>query len=178
MMRSDRNNGPHSDDFRTYCLDCGYDLHGLLEARCPECGRAFDPRDPHSSASSPHPHRYLRFRWLFVGVFYPLLVFVLIYATWCVAGAHLGHPPRPNIDDPKSIPGLVASLYAASRAALLGFVVYVPLFPIVLIGYVLFGRPGPRMERSLVLLIIYIGMLSLTWAVVRDSPTVLNWYFD
>ena len=25
------------------CLDCGYDLRGLPENRCPECGRAFDP---------------------------------------------------------------------------------------------------------------------------------------
>ncbi len=25
------------------CRDCGYDLHGLPEPRCPECGSAFDP---------------------------------------------------------------------------------------------------------------------------------------
>jgi hypothetical protein len=25
------------------CFGCGYDLHGLPENRCPECGRAFDP---------------------------------------------------------------------------------------------------------------------------------------
>lgn len=28
------------------CLDCNYDLRGLTEHRCPECGRAFDPCDP------------------------------------------------------------------------------------------------------------------------------------
>jgi len=28
------------------CLGCGYDLHGLPENRCPECGRPFDPEDP------------------------------------------------------------------------------------------------------------------------------------
>jgi hypothetical protein len=27
------------------CLNCGYDLHGLPESRCPECGRAFDPNN-------------------------------------------------------------------------------------------------------------------------------------
>jgi len=27
------------------CLGCGYDLRGLPENRCPECGRAFDPDD-------------------------------------------------------------------------------------------------------------------------------------
>jgi hypothetical protein len=28
------------------CLSCGYCLAGLVECRCPECGRAFDPGDP------------------------------------------------------------------------------------------------------------------------------------
>ena len=29
-----------------YCLGCGYILDGLPTNRCPECGRAFDERDP------------------------------------------------------------------------------------------------------------------------------------
>ena len=33
-----------ADQHKRY-LDCGYDLHGLPEDRCPECGRAFDPGD-------------------------------------------------------------------------------------------------------------------------------------
>jgi hypothetical protein len=28
-----------------YCPGCGYNLHGLTEKRCPECGRAFTPRE-------------------------------------------------------------------------------------------------------------------------------------
>lgn len=28
------------------CTGCGYPLHHLVEQRCPECGRAFDPQDP------------------------------------------------------------------------------------------------------------------------------------
>jgi hypothetical protein len=28
------------------CLHCGYSLRGLRAARCPECGREFDPLDP------------------------------------------------------------------------------------------------------------------------------------
>jgi hypothetical protein len=28
------------------CLGCGYDLRGLPENRCPECGRPFAPNDP------------------------------------------------------------------------------------------------------------------------------------
>jgi hypothetical protein len=33
------------------CLGCGYDLHGLPENRCPECGRGFDPAHPSTFAS-------------------------------------------------------------------------------------------------------------------------------
>jgi hypothetical protein len=33
------------------CLGCGYDLRGLPENRCPECGRAFDPVDPTTFAA-------------------------------------------------------------------------------------------------------------------------------
>ena len=25
------------------CTNCGYDIHGLPEPRCPECGQPFDP---------------------------------------------------------------------------------------------------------------------------------------
>jgi hypothetical protein len=28
------------------CLYCGYDTRNLPEARCPECGRAFEPTNP------------------------------------------------------------------------------------------------------------------------------------
>lgn len=27
------------------CIECGYELTGLVERRCPECGERFDPRD-------------------------------------------------------------------------------------------------------------------------------------
>jgi hypothetical protein len=33
------------------CLTCGYDLRGLPEPRCPECGRGFDPDDPATFAT-------------------------------------------------------------------------------------------------------------------------------
>lgn len=33
------------------CKSCKYDLSNLTEHRCPECGRAFDPRDAKSFES-------------------------------------------------------------------------------------------------------------------------------
>lgn len=32
------------------CLSCQYDLSSLTEHRCPECGRAFDPKDANTFA--------------------------------------------------------------------------------------------------------------------------------
>ncbi len=31
-----------------FCLGCDYPLNGLTTNRCPECGRPFDPADPHT----------------------------------------------------------------------------------------------------------------------------------
>jgi hypothetical protein len=33
------------DQSAARCINCGYSLRGLAEARCPECGRAFNPND-------------------------------------------------------------------------------------------------------------------------------------
>jgi hypothetical protein len=37
-----------------YCLGCYYDLRGLTESRCPECGRTFNPDRPSSFSRTPH----------------------------------------------------------------------------------------------------------------------------
>src|SRR5438105_3678911 len=46
----------------TYCRGCGYVLHGLAQNRCPECGRAFDPADRKTYATS--RRALLLRRWL------------------------------------------------------------------------------------------------------------------
>lgn len=39
-----------------FCMDCSYPLRGLANHECPECGRAFDPKDP--STYSPTASRW------------------------------------------------------------------------------------------------------------------------
>ena len=43
------------------CHDCAYDLRGLAEHRCPECGRAFNPATPKTFLRKP-----VRARWRFM----------------------------------------------------------------------------------------------------------------
>ena len=40
-----------------YCRHCFYDLRGLPEARCPECGQSFEPGNPQTFSRSPSPQR-------------------------------------------------------------------------------------------------------------------------
>jgi hypothetical protein len=58
------------------CLTCGYDLRGLPEPRCPECGRAFD-----LASDVDHPTRVKHLlRWAFgalvIAGVSPLILFV------------------------------------------------------------------------------------------------------
>jgi hypothetical protein len=36
---------PIPQNLHLKCISCGYDLTGLYERRCPECGEDFDPRE-------------------------------------------------------------------------------------------------------------------------------------
>ena len=40
-----------------YCLRCYYDLRGLPECRCPECGKTFDSQDPTTYSKTPDRER-------------------------------------------------------------------------------------------------------------------------
>lgn len=75
------------DPDRRYCLDCGYKLMGLAEPRCPDCGRPFDPNDPHTFAFSPEQVNLWGLGWwiikwsiLCIAILFPLVVVLLALA--------------------------------------------------------------------------------------------------
>jgi hypothetical protein len=65
--------GTNPDEER-YCLKCGYFLHGLIENRCPECGRSFDLADPRTFAKRLRPHAIIC--WLSQPLGWPTHTFV------------------------------------------------------------------------------------------------------
>jgi len=69
-----------------FCRQCGYNLHGLPENRCPECGQAFDPNNPKTYWR--HAATLSRRRWA-KRIIVALLT-LLILST--VAGVSLWYP--------------------------------------------------------------------------------------
>lgn len=65
----------------TFCINCGYSLRGLSEARCPECGRVFDPSKPKTMART--PRRAALRRWLGVP-FLLMVVFIAYLAAYLI----------------------------------------------------------------------------------------------
>ncbi len=70
-----------------YCRKCGYQLVGLSENRCPECGRVFDPGDGRTFLQRPKAwHARRRRRWV-IGILLCLLLLPglglgFLYVQW------------------------------------------------------------------------------------------------
>ncbi len=54
---------PIPADLHLHCLECGYNLSGLTEWQCPECGEKFNPRRIHTIQMLRQPEYFLRYRY-------------------------------------------------------------------------------------------------------------------
>jgi hypothetical protein len=141
------------------CIGCGYTLHGLPEARCPECGRTFDLRDSRTYTTKPP---FVRWRYWLPGFLLALvggsllLLFITLFAgfSWAAtlalplaAGALLGYGVRAGWVAKVAlavvlVSGFVCVLMGAGVAGLFcgiifGCIALVPLLLGALAGFVL-----------------------------------------
>ena len=72
--------GSSTTDPTGYCKTCGYDLRGLPQPRCPECGNAFDPQNP--KTFSRRPPRSWIWRWSKRALVVLLVLIVLLGGAW------------------------------------------------------------------------------------------------
>ena len=89
------------------CKRCGYDLRGLIETRCPECGTDFDPAERErivARMASPAPKP--RYRWIV-----PFVVVLLAFSVvagldfWRrAAGATAGRAAAPTTQQGPTTP--------------------------------------------------------------------------
>jgi hypothetical protein len=108
-----------------HCLNCGYDLRGLPENRCPECGRAFDPGNPATFAPA---QRAVQQPWRVAGVLATIAVVVLtVVGFFAIAG----NGPSFNswlLAGWIFLVGLLASMMGACRANMTASAVMTSLF--------------------------------------------------
>src|SRR5579862_5721741 len=67
-----------------FCRHCGYNVHGLPENRCAECGRAFDPADRKSYAVRASSHGLRRWARRIVAALtaWVLLAGIGVFSLW------------------------------------------------------------------------------------------------
>jgi hypothetical protein len=110
---------------------------------------------------------------------FPPVVLGAFYLTWVVGRLALGYWPRPSLDDPNYIPGMLMSWIYNSTA--LFFMVGMPLFFLAVMagGMCLFLKKPEGWKARLTELgcasILFAGLLFfLRW----DPQSVVSWYFD
>lgn len=103
------------------CLDCAYVLEGLSSRRCPECGRSFDPDDPHTySLKRPR----ILWRYWGPGLALSLGVGVMV---WAVLVPAVGWGWATSFVLPLSVGALVGFGCRVNGLALTGLVLVTPL---------------------------------------------------
>jgi hypothetical protein len=81
---------------------------------------------------------------------YSVLVLASFYATWLTAWCVLGHPPRPSIDDPKSISPIVDVPFVATDLLIGGVPFVLLLFvPLALTATEVTRNPSARENQPL-----------------------------
>lgn len=120
-----------------------------------------------------------RTRWLDVlanaTALYPLLVLAALYGIWCAAWLHLGHPPRPFQDDPKS--SASTAWLSVTSLLLAGLLPGSFLMVGVQTARVLRNhrRPWPALGRAAMACAVWFGAV---WLLATDPGDVLLWFFD
>ncbi|QEH39318.1 hypothetical protein OJF2_79330 (plasmid) [Aquisphaera giovannonii] len=123
------------------------------------------------AAIAPPGHRLEAASW--ASSLQPAVVLFYLYATWATAWCVLGHPPRPALDDPKSISPIVDVPYDMFAFSLMLGSMICACTGLLLSAVCLVRRRsvGP-------LLTLPFAWLAGFLALASDPLGVLFWYFD
>ncbi len=124
------------------------------------------------SLDAPHRQQMRTIAAAFI-VLHPFLFHVGVFVTWLCACATLSRPPRPSLDDPKMIGGIVDIAYVASALPLLCWPIVA--FLAVLLMTILFQRFREIAMLSTAMAITYL----LAYALLQCDPgNLFCWYMD
>src|SRR5688572_20939701 len=110
---------------------------------------------------------------------YPVWLVASFYATWVVAWFSLGHRPRPNLDDPKFIGGLIDLAHVIPGLLAIGLPVLTPLGLAASFCCPIRARNGSRFKQSIALAFLYFVLCTVALLVLRADPgRVVEWWID
>lgn len=127
---------------------------------------------------SPSVSRLKIAAWLLLYL-YPLCLAGSFYAAWIVAWLVLGHPPRPMLDDPKSIGGVMVVVYLIPGLLLVAMPALAPLGLAASFFCPICPRGRLRWLQKTALAILYIALCAIVLLMLRADPgRVVEWWFD
>jgi hypothetical protein len=109
---------------------------------------------------------------------YPLLAAICFYSSWLVAWVMLGHVPRPMLDDPKSIGGVMDFAYVVAGLSLISFPILTPLF-LCSSFFCPLRFSKHQVFQGLILALAYICMsAAIAMTIWYDPGSVVEWWLD
>ena len=122
-----------------------------------------------------------RFRfatWL-VAYLFPVWFVASFYMTWLIAWIQLGHIPRPMLDDPQSIGGLMDIAYLVPGLMFLLMPVLTPLGLVASFFCPLRKSPSHRFSNRALHVALYVALCAFALVFLREDPgQVVEWWID
>ncbi len=133
-----------------------------------------DPSPPRRTGAT----RFWFVGWL-LAYLYPVWLLGSFYLTWLIAWIQLGHRPRPMLDDPKSIGGVLDIAYYIPGILLMFMPVLAPVGLAASFFFPVNTRRELRYGWGPALAIVYIVLCVTALLTLRADPgRVVEWWFD
>ncbi|MGB2500738.1 MAG: hypothetical protein ACPIA2_13635, partial [Mariniblastus sp.] len=122
--------------------------------------------------------RYRVTVWL-LAFLYPIWLLGSFYLTWLIAWVQLGHRPRPMLDDPKSIGGIVDIAYYIPGILMTLMPVLAPMGLAASFFCPINARRGLRHAWRAAFAVLYVVLCAIAFLTLRFDPDrVLEWWID
>ncbi|MEI7458602.1 MAG: hypothetical protein WCK15_04285 [Pirellula sp.] len=161
----------------TLIRGCRKGLASVFNEMNPTHSTSVHPNESTRSGAKISVSRSALFGWTIVYT-YPLLAAICFYSSWMVAWVMLGHVPRPMLDDPKSIGGIMDFAYLVATLSIISFPILTPLF-LCSSFFCPLRFSNHQVAQGLTLALAYIWLsAAIAITIWYDPGRVVEWWLD
>ena len=121
----------------------------------------------------------LRIAVCLLAYLYPIWLLGSFYLTWLIAWVQLGHRPRPMVDDPKSVGGILDIAYYLPGIFIMLLPVLAPIGLAASFFCPITARRDVRYAIRAAIAILYVALCAFVLLTLRYDPgQVVEWWFD